>query len=259
VGIKLKSGLSSPVLMDASLLDKAPEVIATLFDRTALRYDLMNNLMSGFSHHNTRRFALNLVRVDISKQGTSKVQALDLATGTGDFAFLLYERFGCPVIGIDFSKEMLTVAVHRKRKKGIRNPIKFMHGDILSLPFSDHTFSICTIGYAIRNVENTYQALKEIQRVTKPGGTLLVVEAMPHPKPFRRFLHHFYFAKMTPLLARFLSPGSVYYPAYKYFGESVSKYLVVSDFIHLMKKAGWKQVRQFPIVMGYVTVVQGIA
>lgn len=242
--------------MDKSLLDKTPEAISTLFDRAALRYDLMNNIMSGFSHMATRRFALNLVKVK-KKQGIT-LRALDLATGTGDFSFLLNQKFKCNVIGIDFSKDMLAVAAHRKRKKGITEKIKFIHGDILSLPFPDNSFTICTIGYAIRNVHNTYQTLKEIRRVTIPGGIFLIVEALPHANAFRRFLHYFYFAKMTPLVAKLLSPGSVYHPAYKYFGESVSKFLIASDLVRVMKKAGWKNIRYFPLVLGYITVVQAI-
>ena len=231
-------------------LDKSSEVISQMFDMVAPRYDLMNDLMTGFSHKMTREFALKLI-------SEKPKRVLDLATGTGDFTFLLYEKFkdDIEITGIDFSKNMLAVARIRARRKGVHSKIKWVQGDITSLPFDDNNFDICTIGYGIRYVNNPKMALKEILRVTKPGGTLLIVEATPPLNPTIRYLNSFYFSHIAPLLAKIFSSSST---AYKYFAESVAQFPLAPQFSKIMNQSGWSYVRFFPMLLGSVTVFQGI-
>lgn len=232
-------------------LDKQPKVISHLFDRTAHRYDLMNDLMSGFTHRPTRHFATRLVRF----KGSGR-KALDLATGTGDFAFLLSRHPTLhfeEVVGLDFSPQMLAVARSRSAKKRVGAKVQFVEGDILNLPFPDNYFDVLTIGYAIRNVVDVQKGLREILRVTRPGGTFLVVEATPPLNKFWRFMVYFYFAKVVSSVAKVLSSAP---EAYSYFTRSVSHFYTAPAFAALLRHVGWSNVRYFPRVFGSATIFQ---
>jgi demethylmenaquinone methyltransferase/2-methoxy-6-polyprenyl-1,4-benzoquinol methylase len=235
-------------------LEKKPAVISQMFNEIAPRYDLMNDLMSGFSHKKTRKLALSLFT---SKK--NKLKALDLATGTGDFTILMAKQFPeiqySEIIGIDFSAGMLAYAKKRIRRLGLENKIKFKLGDILHLPFPDDFFDVLTIGYAIRNVVDIEKALKEIYRVTKPGGTFLVVEATPPLNKHARFLVKFYFEKIVTLVSKFLSSAP---HGYSYFIKSVTAFDNALQFSEKLGKSGFKKVRWVPMVLGSVTVFQGI-
>jgi demethylmenaquinone methyltransferase/2-methoxy-6-polyprenyl-1,4-benzoquinol methylase len=231
-------------------IDKSPSKIAQMFDNVAFRYDLMNDLMTGFSHRITRRRALKL----IPEYKNLPFYALDLATGTGDFIFLLkrYFKEACITTGLDFSPKMLAIAKSRASKAHLS--VKFLLGNILQLPFESNSFEICTIGYGIRNVNDMLQGLREIYRVTKHKGTLLIVEATPPQNKQLRAGSTFYFSKVVPLVAKMISPSAT---AYKYFAESVKTFPIAPDFAKLMRKAGWRRVTFYPVFFGTVTIFQG--
>lgn len=232
-------------------LDKSPAVISSMFDALAYKYDLMNDLMSVFSHRRTRKFALKLARFNGGKS------ALDLATGTGDFALLLHSSGGSSsrVTGIDLSERMLAVARVRAQRQDIANgSIDFLQGDISALPFPKDSFDVCTTSYGIRNVQDIYAVLVEVLRVTKPGGTFVIVEATPPVQPVIRFLVNFHFSRIVPLIARLFSSSA---PAYDYFVRSVAGFPYPDDFASMMERAGWIKVRFFPKLLGSVTVFQG--
>ena len=186
-----------------------------MFNEIAPRYDLMNDFMSFYTHKKTRKFALSLV--------SSKriLNIIDLATGTGDFAFLHAKNIKLKyseIIGLDFSLGMLKVGKLRARKLGLSNKIKFTKGDIMNLQFPDNQFDLLTIGYGIRNVVDIPYALKEIYRITRPGGSFLVVEATPPLNPVWRYLVKFYFEKLVTRMSKFFSSAPV---GYDYFMKSV--------------------------------------
>lgn len=237
-------------------LKKKPQVISQMFDEIAPRYDLMNDVMSGFSHKKTRNFALSLF-----KSHNQNLRGLDLATGTGDFAFLMASlnknqtsfKFK-EIVGIDFSQGMLNYAKIRAKNNGF-NEISFIKGDLLKLPFESNYFDVLTIGYAIRNVVDVEKALKEIYRVTKPGGTFICVEATPPMNKRWRFLIKFYFEKIVFSVSKLLSSAP---HGYDYFIKSVSAFMNAIEFSHKMKEMGFKKVRWYPMVFGSVTIFQGI-
>ena len=154
--------------------------VRDLFAAIAPRYDLINDLQS-FGLH--RRWKRRLIRLAGVRPGE---HALDLCCGTGDLAFAL-ARQGAQVVGLDFSAPMLAVAQARLRERPLaasassqprpatRNP-QFLRGDALSLPFPDASFHIVTIGYGLRNLADFEQGLREMSRVAKPGGRLLVLD-----------------------------------------------------------------------------------
>ncbi len=235
-----------------ALKNKDPANISQMFNEIAPRYDLMNDFMSMYTHKKTRRFALSLVK---SKR---PLKMLDLATGTGDFAFLLATHKKLQhssITGLDFSVGMLEVGKRRSKKLGLSKEINFTQGDIMNLPFPDNQFDLLTIGYGIRNVVDIPYALKQIYRITKPGGSFLVVEATPPLNRVWRFLVKFYFEKIVTRMSKIFSSAPI---GYSYFMQSVIAFYNAKEFSQKLREAGFEKVRWFPQVMGQVTVFQGV-
>jgi len=221
------------------ILDKSPQTISQMFSALAPRYDLMNNLMTGFSHHLTRRFALSLAEL------TPDQRTLDLATGTGDFASLLDTK--ADVIGCDLSDGMLRRAKIRSRQ------IEFLRADISVLPFPNNLFDVCAISYGIRNVKDPHAVLREIFRITRPGGRLIIVEASIPENPTNRFLVWFHFTRIVPFLARIFTTNPT---AFDYYFKSVEQFPTGRKFFILLKKAGWNRVWWYKRLFGAVSIYQ---
>lgn len=228
-------------------LDKSPSTMIGMFNSLAYHYDIMNDVMTAFSHRRTKKIA---VKLSGFKSGQ---KALDLATGTGDLAFLLLRETRGTVIGTDISDKMLLIALTRSRRLGIHT--EFKQVDINNLPFLDEVFDVCTIGYGIRNVQNPLSAMKEIQRVTKKRGRFIIVEATPPTNHYLKFLALFYFRKLAPLIAKLFFSNA---RAYHYLAESIFQFSKASDFVKTIKRAGWKKVVYYPMYFGIVTIFLAI-
>ncbi|MGH3392694.1 MAG: class I SAM-dependent methyltransferase, partial [Actinomadura sp.] len=153
--------------MSRASLDKQPADVAAMFDRTAERYDLLNDLLSGGQDRIWRRAVARAVDARAGEL------VLDLAAGTGTSseAFL---PAGARCVACDFSQGMLRVGNGRRKAAGVEDELRFVAGDALRLPFRDATFDAVTISFGLRNVADTGQALGEMLRVTRPGGRILV-------------------------------------------------------------------------------------
>jgi demethylmenaquinone methyltransferase/2-methoxy-6-polyprenyl-1,4-benzoquinol methylase len=245
----MKSHLSP---IESSNVDKSPRKIARMFSTLAPHYDLMNDLMTLFLHRTTRNFALKL------SEFSSGQYALDLATGTGDFAFLLQKKGGksSKVIGCDFSNKMIAKAKHRSRKKNQKfsNKIEFLESNITNLPFNDEEFDVCTIGYGIRNVQDPLVVLREIHRVTKIQGRVVIVESSFPQSKLLSFLLTLHFSYFVPLLAQLISSNA---PAYSYYFRSVKEFQSGKNFLRILKLAGWKRVWIYHKLMGAVIIYMG--
>jgi len=156
-----------------------------LFAQVAPRYDLINDLQSFGLHRAWKR---RVVRLAGATHGR---RALDLCCGTGDIAFAL-ARAGAEVIGLDFSAAMLAVARRRldMHANGAGN-VSFHQGDAQHLPFTDNAFDAVTVGYGLRNLPDWEAVLREMHRVAKPGGRLVVLD---FGKPDNRLWRQCYFA-----------------------------------------------------------------
>src|SRR3712207_6235981 len=143
--------------------------VRAMFDRIARVYDGMNSVMTAGMHHRWRERAVDLAAV------RSGDRALDVATGTGDLAFALARRTGPSgeVVGSDFSARMLELA----REKGAAVPgVRFEWGNALALPYGDGEFAAATVGFGARNFADLDQGLREMARVVRPGGRVVVLE-----------------------------------------------------------------------------------
>ena len=196
------------------------EMVGALFARIASRYDLINDWQSFGLHRRWKRRVADLARV---RPGDI---VLDVCCGTGDIAFELARR-GAQVTGLDFSEPMLTVARGRMKKAEWRmkngagpEPV-FLQGDALKLPFADGSFDVVTVGYGLRNLADWQAGLREMVRVARPGGRLVVLEFGKPDNAVWRWLYFTYLRCFVPLLGLvFCGQPS----AYAYILESLRHY-----------------------------------
>jgi demethylmenaquinone methyltransferase/2-methoxy-6-polyprenyl-1,4-benzoquinol methylase len=162
--------------------------VSDLFATIARRYDLINDLQSFGLHRHWKRRLIRLADIQ------SGERALDLCCGTGDIAFAI-ARKGGEVTGLDFSEPMLAVARQRldveRIKFEVGGKVKFLRGDAQHIPFQDNSFNVVTISYGLRNLADWECGLREMLRVAKPGGRLLVLD---FGKPANAFWRKSYFA-----------------------------------------------------------------
>lgn len=206
-------------------LDKQRADVAAMFDGVAKRYDLFNSLLSMGQVHRWRRATVAAV------DPLAGQRILDLAAGTGTSSAALAET-GAYVVASDISLGMLEQG--RRQQPGI----DFVAGDALALPFPDDTFDAVTISYGLRNVEDTEAALREMLRVTKPGGRVVIAEfSTPTNRAFRHVYSNYLVAAL-PRIAK-LSSNPV---AYGYLAESIMAWPDQAGLADVMATAGWQRV-----------------
>jgi demethylmenaquinone methyltransferase/2-methoxy-6-polyprenyl-1,4-benzoquinol methylase len=227
--------------MPRAQLDRQPRDVARMFDAVADNYDRMNAVMTAGQERRWRRIVADTLGI-----GPNDV-VLDLAAGTGASSTSLQER-GAKVVACDFSQGML--AVGRQRNQTMR----FVAGDAMRLPFADESFSAVTISFGLRNVVDVDGALKELARVTKPGGRIAVLEtSAPRRQPMRAG-HHFYVRRVMPRLARLVASNS---EAYVYLAESMDVWPAPDALAERITVAGWERVGWRQLLLGAVALHSG--
>src|SRR3954451_25118385 len=171
--------------------------VRAMFDRIAGVYDLMNTVMTAGLHHRWRARAADLAHVG---PGT---RALDVACGTGDLAIELASRGG-DVVGSDFSPGMLDRA--RVKAPGLTWEV----ADALALPYADGEFAAATVGFGARNFADLSQGLREMVRVVRPGGRVVVLEITTPQKPPLSTFFRLWFDHAVPLLGRLAGDPDAY-------------------------------------------------
>lgn len=215
-----------------------------MFDAIAARYDLLNHLLSAGLDRQWRRRAIAALRL------SGRETLLDLCTGTGDLALAATEgsdasRNARRVIGIDFSGEMLRMA---QRKTGAR-PIDLLRGDATRIPLAANSVDAVTIGFGIRNVERPLEACREIVRVLRPNGTLVILEfSLPRSAMLRSF-YLSYFRRVLPIIGRAISRHKT---AYRYLPESVEAFPPPEEFSRQLRESGFGTVNAVPLTFGVV-------
>ena len=205
-------------------LDKKPADVAAMFDDVARRYDLTNDVLS---LGQDRRWRTHVVAAVDARPGQ---RVLDLAAGTGTSSQPFQDR-GAHVVPCDFSLGMLRVG------KKARPHLSFTAGDGTRLPFADGTFDAVTISFGLRNIVDPDQGLREMRRVTRPGGRLVVCE-FSHPTngPFRT-VYMEYLMKALPAVARAVSSSP---DAYVYLAESIRAWPDQQGLADRITAAGWQ-------------------
>ncbi len=219
-------------------LDKDPHDVAGMFDSIAPRYDITNDLMTGFMVRRWRVATRDAVGT------TPGMRVLDVAAGTGTSS-RAWADAGVEVVPLDFSQGM--VAQGKKQ-----NPdLPFVVGDATALPFADETFDAVTISYGLRNVGDTDAALGEFYRVTKPGGRVVICEfSRPTWRPFRT-VYYAYLSTVLPTVARIVASQS---PAYGYLTESIRDWPDQQELGEQIAAAGWERVAYRNLAGGIVAL-----
>lgn len=225
--------------------------VSAMFSRIARRYDLMNSLMTLGMHHAWRRMAAR--QTIASPDGP----ALDLATGTGDLALELAEVHPHrAVIAADFSMGMLAIA--RTKLRALEQPkrIRLMAADALALPFETRTFACVTSAFLLRNLADLEQGLREMRRVSRPGGRVVALEITQMSTPGFTALFRFYFHRVVPWVGQLVGGDR---EAYTYLPQSVDHFVTPTELARLMEKVGLRGVTYRRLGLGTVTVHTAIA
>lgn len=221
--------------------------VEEMFDRISYRYDLLNHLLSANIDKIWRRHAIRRLR------SFHPQIILDVATGTGDFALAAARLRPEKITGIDLSEGMLAIGREKIKKKGLTGMIELRKADSEDLPFDDHSFDAVTVGFGVRNFEDTAKGLAEIFRVLRPGGVLIVLEFSKPRNRLFRWLYFFYFSRILPLLGRIVSKD---HRAYTYLPESVREFPDGKAFLTLLGDAGFNACQQFPQTFGIATIYE---
>lgn len=221
-------------------LDKRRADVSAMFDGVAERYDLLNSILSFGQDARWRRQCVQA----IAPQPGEKV--LDLAAGTG-VSSAAFADVGSHVFPVDLSMGMLQVGKQHHPR------LPFAAGDALALPFDDDCFDAVTISYGLRNVEDTVAGLRELLRVTRAGGRIVVNEFSTPTHPAFRWLYQDLALKLLPTVASISSNPA----AYGYLAESIIAWPDQPGLAELLSEAGWRDVEWKNLTGGIVALHRG--
>lgn len=221
-------------------LDKDPHDIAEMFDGVAKGYDRTNSVMTlGFD----RRWREQTRRVLDAGPGE---KVLDLAAGTA-VSTIEHARSGAWCVAADFSQEML--------RGGKSRAVPKVAADAFHLPFADDAFDAVTVSFGLRNMNETVAALREMARVTRPGGRLVICEVSQPPAKILRWLYHNTVLRGLPLVTRpFSSNGE----AYAYLAESMRDWHDQRTVAEMIAEAGWGEVEWLNLTFGVVALHRAV-
>lgn len=226
--------------------ERRAERVNDLFGTIARRYDLINDLQSFGLHRFWKQRLMTLAR-EVGDQ-----TALDVCCGTGDVAFAL-ARAGAGVTGLDFSQPMLDVARRRMVNAGAK--IFFLRGDAQALPFADAQFDIVTISYGLRNLTDWRTGLREMLRVTKPGGRVLVLDFGKPPNAAWRAIYFAYLRTVVPWMGRLFFRDA---DTHAYIFESLQHYPAQQGIAAGMREIGYAQERVVELLGGIMSINIGV-
>ena len=210
------------VTVAKATLDKDPSDVARMFDDVGSKYDITNTILSFGQDAGWRR----RVRERLALKPGEKV--LDLAAGTAISTVELAQS-GAWCVACDFSQGMLAAGKKRDVPKVV--------GDGMNLPFADSTFDAVTISFGLRNIQNTGQALREMARVTRPGGRLTIAEFSTPILPGFSFVYKEYLMRVLPWVAKRVSSNG---EAYEYLAESIRAWPEQEELAAIVNENGWE-------------------
>ena len=226
------------------------EQVATMFNNISKNYDFLNHFLSLGIDIIWRKIAIKELLKD--KPDT----ILDVATGTGDFAFEALDILKPKkIIGVDISEGMLAVADKKIIERNKSEVFEVRLGDSEKLLFDDNSFDAVTVAYGVRNFENLEKGIADMLRVLKPNGKAVILE-FSKPKAFPvKQLYNFYFKYITPTIGKVFSKDN---SAYAYLPESVAAFPDGSNFTALMDKVGYKNTKCRPLAFGICSIYTGV-
>lgn len=222
--------------------------VRKIFNSIAPRYDLINDLLSFGIHRSWLKKAVRKIPIE------DNYYILDLATGTGNFAFeFIKANPNVKVVGMDIAEQMIKIAQQKNEK--FSGKVKFQVGDATNIPFQDNYFNVVSISYGIRNIQNMDRCFAEIHRVLKPNGYLVIVEFGLPSNLFRK-IYRLYQNLFIVKFGGFISKNS---EAYSYFVQSVNSFPYGENFVQKIQETNlFHSVRYFPLTFGvaYIYICQ---
>jgi demethylmenaquinone methyltransferase / 2-methoxy-6-polyprenyl-1,4-benzoquinol methylase len=226
--------------------EKAKKV-AGVFTSVASKYDVMNDLMSVGLHRLWKRFAIEISGVRAGQR------VLDVAGGSADLSRLFLKKVGSSgqVVLTDINNAMLRVGRDRLLDEGITTPTT--QCDAEHLPFPDNYFDCVSIAFGLRNVTHKDAALREMHRVIKPGGRVIVLEFSKVAKPLEK-VYDLYSFKLLPKIGQLIAGDA---DSYRYLAESIRMHPGQDELKQMMKEVGLEKVEYFNMTGGVVAVHRG--
>ena len=224
--------------------------VADVFHSVAGKYDLMNDLMSMGIHRLWKRFTIELSGVRPGQQ------VLDIAGGTGDLTMKFSDLVGPSgrVVLADINASMLQVGRERLTDRGYAGNIEYVQADAEHLPFPDNTFNVVSIAFGLRNVTDKDQALRDMARVLKPGGKVMVLEFSKPTNPLLSKAYDTYSFSALPLMGQLFAGDS---ESYRYLAESIRMRPDQDTLKGMMENAGLVNCRYYNMTGGIVALHVG--
>jgi demethylmenaquinone methyltransferase/2-methoxy-6-polyprenyl-1,4-benzoquinol methylase len=225
-------------------------MVKEIFSTITGKYDFLNHFLSLRRDIAWRRFAAEKMRFFKTNR------YLDVACGTGDLSIAAaLEHPQISVVGIDFVSEMVQVGKSKIENQNLTGKVMLMQGDALHIPFDENTFDVTGIAFGIRNIPDREQALKEMLRVTIPGGQILILEMTFIQNRFFKFLYYIYLNYLLPLFAKIFSANPA---AYHYLADSIINFPSPDQFAGILENAGMINIEKYPLTFGATWLHIGI-
>lgn len=221
------------------------EQVTQMFDNISGNYDSLNRVITFGMDVKWRKNVLNIVK----NQAPDSI--LDIATGTGDMAFLYTDTAAKKIIGLDISSGMLEVAQQKAKKLKLDDTVQFSLGDAENLPFEDQHFDVVTVSYGIRNFEDLEKGLSEILRVLNPNGMLVILETSVPDNFFMRQGYLLHTKLFLPIIGRLFSKDK---KAYSYLSKSARDFPYGKKLKVILEKVGFLNVEILPQAQGISTI-----
>ncbi len=232
---------------DSSLNKK--QQVSEMFDSIAFRYDFLNRFLSAGIDVSWRKKAINQLK------GIQPKKVLDVATGTADVALMTFKMLQPEkIIGIDISEGMLELGRQKIEKLGLTNSIELYTGDSENIHFEDNSFDAITVAFGVRNFEHLELGLKEMYRVLRPGGKLVVLEFSKPKQAVFKVFYNLYMNHIAPSFGKAFSKNE---NAYQYLNDSVQAFAEGEAFLNIMKEAGFTGTYLKPLTLGICSIYCG--
>lgn len=232
-------------------VEEKAQHVAEVFHSVAAKYDLMNDLMSMGIHRLWKRYTMELTGVRAGNQ------VLDIAGGTGDLTMKFSDLVGPggKVILADINDSMLKVGRDRLLDRGYSGNIEYVQANAEALPFEDNSFDVVTMAFGLRNVTDKDQALREFNRVLKPGGRLLVLEFSKPANPLLSKIYDTYSFTALPFMGKLITQDA---ESYRYLAESIRMHPDQETLKGMMQNAGFDLVKYHNLTGGIVALHRGV-
>ncbi len=224
--------------------------VREMFSRISPKYDFLNHFLSGNIDKRWRKLVTKKLENILNDKNAL---VLDVACGTGDLALEMQKAAKAKIIGTDFCRPMLEIAKDKNAAENLTIP--YLEADGMNLSFADKTFDAVTIAFGLRNFSNWEDGLKELQRILKPSGKLVILEFSAPVIPGFRQLFQLYFTKVLPKIGGVVSGSR---GAYEYLSDSVARFPDQKGLMKMMLENGFSDVEYKNLTGGIAAIHSGI-